>query len=186
MTDDMMNKIWTVSGKMIDPANPDPALIDLDDIATGAANICRFGGQVPVDKRYSVGEHMLLACYVAPDEYRLEAFMHDMAEPYVGDVISPIKRLLPAFRAIERRMLKAVYEGLGVEWVEPSLTVAVIDANIMAAESIFHRVQPMPISDEPMFLRAMTWLRTNEQSKRECGGWDIKARFIRRFYDLKP
>ena len=54
----------TLSGKIMDFDNPDPYQIDLDDVATGLANVCRFSGQL--SEFYSVAQHCLMVAAKAP------------------------------------------------------------------------------------------------------------------------
>lgn len=82
----------------------DPALSDIRvlDIAIGLSNICRFGGQL--EHSYSVAQHSVLVSHLAPAPFRLAALLHDATEAYLGDVISPLKKLLgETYAALERR-----------------------------------------------------------------------------------
>ena len=36
--------LQTVSGRRVNPFDPDPEQLDIDDIARALANLCRFGG----------------------------------------------------------------------------------------------------------------------------------------------
>jgi hypothetical protein len=49
--------ISTVSGGRFYPFDPEPSQIVFEDIATGLANTCRFGGQI--DSFYSVARHSI-------------------------------------------------------------------------------------------------------------------------------
>ena len=85
-----MTVMQTFTGRLFDPFNPDPALIDLRDIAHALGNICRFGGHSR--RYYSVAEHSILVASLVPEPLRLPALLHDAAEAYLGDIITPIKR----------------------------------------------------------------------------------------------
>lgn len=89
--------VTTASGGLLRVVDPDPETILLDDVATGLSNICRYNGQVPVGVFLSVAEH----CVVLHDHVMettgdrvlaMDALTHDMAEAYLGDVISPLKK----------------------------------------------------------------------------------------------
>jgi hypothetical protein len=76
--------------------------VDLEDIAYSLAHLSRFTGHAG---SYSVATH---SCHVADivvmlghPEFALDALTHDAHESYVGDVSSPLKRLLPDYRRIE-------------------------------------------------------------------------------------
>lgn len=100
--------IYTAKGLEIDLENPSPEVIDIEDIATGLANLCRFGGQV--NRFYSVAEH---CCYMSQLMDRLHGIyglMHDAHEAYLGDVISPLKQLInPHYKILTQRFDKAIY-----------------------------------------------------------------------------
>ena len=91
--------IRTWSGKHIKYDEFSVEDVDILDIAHALSMVCRFGGHVP--RHYSVAEHCLLVAQLVPDELKLAALLHDAAEAYVGDMVSPLKRLLPHYRAME-------------------------------------------------------------------------------------
>lgn len=87
----------TQSGLYFDYVDPRPEQVDVDDIAHALAHTVRFGGHV--DRYYSVAEHSLLvAHYVekSTGDYglTLAALFHDGHEAYLGDIPTPLKRLL--------------------------------------------------------------------------------------------
>jgi hypothetical protein len=93
--------IETRSGKGINLLDPDPDSLTIEDIAHGASNQCRFGGHVK--QFYSVAEHSLLCAHLARDldiEKQRSIFLHDAHEAYLGDIPTPIKRMLSGFTEI--------------------------------------------------------------------------------------
>ena len=101
----------TASGQMCDPHAEEPAYT-AGDLILGMARTCRFGGQLRNDVEfYSVVEHCwLLTTYAfkhVPNlgyrELRTLA-MHDAAEGIIGDIIRPLKRVLPDYRYIEEKI----------------------------------------------------------------------------------
>ena len=91
--------ISTFLGNHFYPQNPRIEDIDIEDIAHGLAYTCRFNGQTT--EFYSVAQHSLMVADLVADELKLEALMHDAAEAYLGDVVKPLKVLLPEFCVIE-------------------------------------------------------------------------------------
>jgi len=88
-----MSDFWiqTVSGKAFDLLDPQPDMIDLDDIAHALSQLCRFTGHVP-GGIYSVAQH---SCFVSDNlptpELRRAGLLHDAAEAYVSDLSNPLK-----------------------------------------------------------------------------------------------
>lgn len=101
------------SGRYFDFIDPQPDMIDEEDIAWGLANTCRFNGQ-SLDF-YSVAQHSVLCASLVPHADRFAAVMHDAAEAYVGDMVGPLKQLCPDFKAIEKRVEAAIFAKFGIE-----------------------------------------------------------------------
>lgn len=83
--------IYTLSG-MINVIDPDPQDIHLEDIARALANTSRWAGHTP--HYYSVAEHSIRVAMLVEPHHKLQALLHDAAEAYLGDIPTPIKRLL--------------------------------------------------------------------------------------------
>lgn len=99
----------TSSGLPFWPTSPRPEDIRFTDIANGLARICRFNGQLdPKVEHYSVAQHSVLVSHLVPEEFALEALLHDAAEAYVGDMIRPLKLQDGIYRAAEARIDLAI------------------------------------------------------------------------------
>lgn len=127
-----MTYIQTAGRNYVDLADPDPDQIDIEDIAHGLANICRWVGHTR--QFYSVAEHSLLCCDCADPEHALEALLHDAAEAYVGDVSTPLKAMLgPIYTDIEQRIDRVIRAKYGLPERE-TLVVRCIDKSVMTLE----------------------------------------------------
>lgn len=104
--------ILTADGEYFDYENPDPRHFTLNAIAQGLANTCRFAGQCK--SFYSVAEHSVHVSHLVPPEFALHALLHDAAEALIGDIPTPLKRLLPDFREVEHRVEKVLFEEYGL------------------------------------------------------------------------
>lgn len=96
--------------------------IDIVDIAHALSQKCRFGGQSPVF--YSVAQHSVLVSKVARTlttdnqrswELALEGLLHDAAEAYMGDVVSPLKCLMPEYKKLEQKIEGVVLGHFGIK-----------------------------------------------------------------------
>jgi hypothetical protein len=110
--------IRTHLGHLIDPFDPDPTLIHLEDIAWSLSNICRFNGHSDF---ISVALHSINVAKVIEErfngskEQQLAGLLHDAAEAYLCDIPTPIK-MRPEFafyREAERRLQNMIYEKFG-------------------------------------------------------------------------
>ena len=100
-----MTWIETFSGQKVSFPFPEPESIKIHDIAHGLAHICRFSGQC--SRFYSVAQHSLnmaieLNKRGCGPRLLLLGLLHDASEAYIGDMPSPLKRLIPAYREIEK------------------------------------------------------------------------------------
>lgn len=122
----------TSSGLPFWPTSPHPEDIRFTDIANGLARICRFNGQLdPAVEHYSVAQHSVLVSYLVPQEFALEALLHDAAEAYVGDMIRPLKLQDEIYRAAEHQIDQVIRAKFGLP-AELSPEVKHAD-NVMAA-----------------------------------------------------
>ena len=108
-----MPAISTRSGRRLYLHNPSPSQILIDDIAHGLAHQCRFNGQT--NKFYSVAQHSVIVASILPPELKLAGLLHDAAEAYLGDIVQPLKELLPDFEAIESRFANVIGERFNVD-----------------------------------------------------------------------
>ena len=126
-----MSFIQTFSGKHFNYLDIQQDAIEIEDIANALSNICRFAGHLP--EFYSVGQHSVLTSQLVPQEFALEALLHDAAEAYLQDIPAPLKRLLPDYRAIEDQVDAAIRQKFGLP-AEQHPTVKYADLVMLASE----------------------------------------------------
>ena len=131
----MSNVIMLKSGDYFDFDNPHESRITIEGIAHSLSQQCRFTGHTP--HFYSVAQHCINCSHVAPKEFKLEALMHDVAEAFIGDVSTPLKKMLPDYREIEERVERAVFAKLGCQYpMNP--VIKTIDRRMLVTEQ--HRI----------------------------------------------
>ncbi len=131
-----------LSGRRLDLLEPDPADIEIEDIAHGLARVARWNGQTIGAHTFSVAHHSLLVEDIAstlnPDfgnAEKLGALLHDAPEYVIGDLISPFKAAIGLdYKAFELRLLAAIRKRFGLpEALSPKLKKSIKAADGIAA-----------------------------------------------------
>lgn len=122
-----MSWILTRTGQRFDLLAPRAELISTLDIAHALAHACRFGGHTR--HHYSVAQHSLLVASIVPDGLQLTALLHDATEAYIGDMVRPLKALLPDYSEIEHGIWLAICERFNID---PNLPTSVHEADMIA------------------------------------------------------
>lgn len=133
----------TVTGRKFWPLDPRPGEIDIQDIAVGLSNECRYGGHV--EDHYSVAQHSVYVSYQVPEEHALVGLMHDAPEAYCKDIPRPMKRYLAGYAAIETRIWRAVCDRFGMAYEMPDC-VHIADNAVLLAEKA-QIVTPMAVPE---------------------------------------
>lgn len=168
-----MNWIIIASGKPFYFDHPEASLVTIEDIAHALSNICRFCGHTK--RFYSVAQHAVLVSYLVPPEHALSGLGHDNGEAVLGDVTSPLKRMLPDYKRIEAAVEQGLLPQFGVQLPLPAC-VKYADLSLLMAEQR-DLMRGGFISDipgvHPYPKRIWPWPR-----------WYAKYRFIKRYREL--
>jgi uncharacterized protein len=103
-----MDWIQTFTGRRFHPLAPDPAEIDVRDIAHSLALLCRFNGHCR--GFYSVADHSVRVSRLLDGQLALAGLLHDAGEAYVSDLPRPVKGQMPQFDVIEDVIVKVVFD----------------------------------------------------------------------------
>jgi hypothetical protein len=108
----------TAFGHKFWPLDPRPSEVYLADIAAHLARINRYNGAAKLES-YSVAQHSFLMAVWLYTAYGCEklayqGLFHDAPEAYIGDMVRPLKRNMPAFVAAEAPVYHAIVEAFPV------------------------------------------------------------------------
>lgn len=117
----------TYTGKLIDLSNFSEEDVRLPDISHALSLINRFTGHSKVP--YSVAQHSVMVSKLTEPENALWGLLHDASEAYLGDVATPLKNILPGYRALEEHVQRTIAKVFRLQWPMPS---DVKDADVRA------------------------------------------------------
>ena len=106
--------VSTYLGNRFYPAEPRIDRVEIEDIAHGLAYQCRFNGQTKVF--YSVAQHSILVADLVPPPLKLAALLHDAAEAYLGDMVKPLKVLMPMFSVLEDAVTRLIADAFSLDF----------------------------------------------------------------------
>ena len=94
------------TGKKFWPLDPKSEEVDIKDIAHSLAFQCRFNGHS--NYFYSIAQHSVIVSKIVSKDQAFAALLHDAAETYIGDMVSPLKRFMPEFKEIENKSAEKI------------------------------------------------------------------------------
>ena len=125
------------SGRCVNAMDILSSDIDIKDIAHALALQCRFKGHCK--QFYSIAQHSVLVARHLQARSILQLFglLHDAAEAYLGDMISPLKDMLPEYKTQERYLQdKIYYHFTGRRPTHPEITeIKLIDTRLLLSEA---------------------------------------------------
>ena len=131
--------VHTWTGGLFYLTNPRPEEVFIEDIAHSLSLQCRFNGHI--EEHYSVAEHSIMVSNIVEEETKdaqlaLTALLHDSAEAYLGDVVSPLKKLLPEYRRYEVLVETCIARRLSLVYPFPDVIHAA-DKKALEHEFLF-------------------------------------------------
>lgn len=153
------NKCWiqTHTGQRFHPFDPKPSEICLEDIAHALAHIPRWSGHMRITAPYfySVAQHSYnvgkLVWYMTDARRTVPwALLHDAAEAYVGDMASPIKAHMPAYKQMEKRIAEVIRHKYNVPYGNS------IEADVRLADMYMLIVEADMLLNDPSLVHSWT------------------------------
>ena len=149
--------------------------IDIVDIAHSLSLIVRFNGHC--NWLHSVALHSWYMSYLVSPENALCALLHDATEAYMGDVVTPLKNLLPEFSKMENELWKVITSKYGLPFDIPD-EVKMVDKRIVFTEK-------RDVLNEPLGVDWGGEVRPHETFTVEEFDWrTVKTMFLDRFKEL--
>lgn len=115
-----------------DFAEPGKHWMDIESIAHSLSLICRFNGHCK--EFYSVAQHSVYVSQLCKPDNRLSGLLHDAPEAYIGDMVSPLKKMIPAFQAFEGDVWEVLARQQGLPLALPQ-DVKDADLEMLALEA---------------------------------------------------
>ncbi len=183
-----MNSIKWTNTRAVDLDNITPADIDIEDMAHALSQINRFNGQT--DYPISVAQHSVNVSLCVKPENALLGLLHDSAEYLIGDIISPVKRLVPEVKVREAEILQIILD----KYVEKGATlnddIAKVDL-YMCWDEMFRGFRNFKIADlkdliGEDFIDVLQWRAENDHLlvSAELTPYEAKQMFLSRFKDI--
>lgn len=126
-----MNKITIRSGMTFDLRSMENNILTIEDVASSLSKTCRFGGHCL--SFYSVAQHSVLVSEIVPEEFAFQALLHDASEAILHDMTSPLKKMLPDYQKLEKKIEQFICETFNVPLVMPAIIKAA-DLRALATE----------------------------------------------------
>ena len=133
MTKITSSGILLQSGEYYDYLAPEKNVWTIEDVALGLSNICRYGGQLDEYDWYSVAEHSVYVSYAIDPEFAMDGLLHDLVEFVMGDVPTPLKILLPDYKALEKIHEAEAFKRFGLQYPMVD-AVKLADKQVLCAE----------------------------------------------------
>jgi hypothetical protein len=183
--------IQTFTGRQFYPTAPRAEDVDIRDIAHALSNTCRYGGHC--EYHYSVAQHSYYVSYTVPQEFALEALLHDATEAYCVDVPRPLKKSLTNYKEIEDRIwTDAIAPRFGLPVQLPECVHWADNAVLLTEkEQLLKTSAPWSITGEPAQIQILQWDPKFAEQKfleRFEDVWDKRKfqRFISKVYPTQP
>jgi len=155
---------------------PKPCDINILDIAHALARVNRFNGHT--SESYSVAQHSVLVAQNVPEEHKLSALLHDASEAYLGDISTPLKQLLPDYKALEHKWQHAIAQAFGLPGI---MHVCIKQADLRALATEKRDLFPGASADT---WHALDGAKPYPQQITPLGEYIAKRRFLDYFHRL--
>lgn len=154
--------IYIYTGLLINPLDPDPDGISIEDICHSLSLQCRFTGHTR--QFYSTGQHSVLVSRACPN-FPMVGLLHDASEAYMSDLARPIKKTDwgKNYMEAESRLMECIFDKFDLPWPMPE---EVHEADNMLLNTEIRDLMPKGL-----------WKSINPDSGAEVAPYRIKSWF---------
>lgn len=131
----------TYLGKRFEFHRPTAQMVDIRDVAQALSLQCRFNGMCR--EFYSVAQHSVHVSSLLPPYLRLVGLLHDASEAYLGDLITPVKAMVPQFKVLEMKVEQAVADRFHFD------SDLLDDPRVKAADRVMLATEATQLLDHP-------------------------------------
>lgn len=170
------NWIKTYTGKKFHLFNPSESEICIEDMAHSLSLLCRFCGHVPF--LYSVASHSIIGSYLCKKKDALTFLLHDSTECFIGDMASPLKSEMSAFKKTENDIFKIISKKFCLPHPMDS-EIKAIDKLMFRMEWFYLMKGEKIIVDEVFPLTKTEFIKIAKLSWKK-----VEKKFLERFYEL--
>ena len=163
----------TYTGQAYEIQHPDTRMIKIEDIARSLAFTCRFNGHVR--EFYSVAQHSIHVAELLPTPLEPWGLLHDSAEAYLGDIVRPLKQLIPEFYALENLGLFIIAQRFNLNYPPPE--------EIKKADNIMLATEKRDLCETP----PREWQPLEHPRDEEIKPWnphESEIKFLKMFGEL--
>jgi hypothetical protein len=157
------------SGELVDVINVSLDSLHMYDIAWHLGRTLRYNGGIKQD--YTVAHHSLIMSYFVPEQYAMEALLHDSGEAYFGDIIHPIKIMYPAVAEDESYLTRAIMNKFGkghYHCVDLGMDSGYVKSDVIAeADELLYAHECYSFADRPGVFNAKmqnAWMKAIDAS----------------------
>lgn len=144
-------------------------------VARSLSKICRYTGHSKVF--YSVAQHSVLVSRLVNPEHAFAALFHDAAEIFMGDCNSPLKQLLPDYKALEHKIEQAIFPIIGIPYPSAA-AIKMVDIALREHEQRdFMYIDTKPLKNFPSGYEVPNPIRALEHE-------EAFKEFMARYYEL--
>ncbi len=174
------NYILTYSDIKMNPIDPKPEDISINDIAHALSFMSRANGHIK--SFFSVAQHSICCCLEAKargysKRIQLLLLLHDASEAYIADIIRPVKRNLDKYIEVEKVLQDVIYKAFDIDNISEDEHIIIKEIDNIMLQNEF-----VNLMNRKIFIEEMPCEIQHDFSCRDFK--EVENQFIKLFNDL--